>query len=75
MPSKNSTKQYVTGGYYHIYNRGVDKRIIFEDEQDYGVFLCYLKEYLLQKDVEKLKEEFFKPNISYKEKDKISKAE
>ena len=74
MPSKNSTKQYVTGGYYHIYNRGADKRIIFEDEQDYGVFLCYLKEYLLQKDVEKLKEEFFKPNISYKEKDKISKA-
>jgi putative transposase len=74
MPSKNSTKQYVAGGYYHIYNRGVDKRIIFEDEQDYGVFLSYLKEYLLKKDEKKLKEEFLKSGISYKDKDKINKA-
>lgn len=31
------------GGYYHIYNRGVEKRVIFEDKQDYKVFLNYLK--------------------------------
>lgn len=74
MPSKNSTKQYVTGGYYHVYNRGVDKRTIFEDEQDYGVFLSYLKEYLLEKNEKRLKEEFSRPNVSYKEKDKISKT-
>lgn len=30
-------------GSYHIYNRGVEKRTIFEDEQDYKVFLSYLK--------------------------------
>jgi putative transposase len=46
MPSKNSLKVYVKNGCYHIYNRGVEKRIIFQDEQDYKVFLKYLKEYL-----------------------------
>ena len=39
-------KQYVEEGYYHIYNRGVEKRKIFLDEQDYKVFLKYLKLYL-----------------------------
>ena len=33
-------------GYYHIYNRGVDKRTIFEDEKDHKVFLNLLKTYL-----------------------------
>lgn len=46
MPAKNSVKIYVENGHYHIYNRGVEKRVIFEDEQDYKVFLNYLKEYL-----------------------------
>jgi len=43
MPRKNSLKLYIKDGYYHIYNRGVEKRTIFEDEQDYKVFLSYLK--------------------------------
>ena len=47
MPRKNSLKTYIKDGYYHIYNRGVEKRIIFEDEQDYKVFLSYLKYSLL----------------------------
>ncbi len=47
MPSKNTIKQYIEGGYYHIYNRGVEKRTIFIDHQDYSVFLRFLKEYLL----------------------------
>lgn len=46
MPAKNSIKLDIEETYYHIYNRGVDKRIIFEDEKDYKVFLGYLKEYL-----------------------------
>lgn len=46
MPAKNLIKISIENGYYHIYNRGVEKRIIFEDEQDYKVFLGYLKEYL-----------------------------
>ena len=46
MPAKNSIKIYVENSYYHVYNRGVEKRTIFQDEQDYKVFLNYLKEYL-----------------------------
>lgn len=49
MPSKNIVKAYIENGYYHIYNRGVEKRKIFIDEQDYRVFLSYLKIYLLPK--------------------------
>ena len=54
MASKNSTKIYVPNSYYHIYNRGVEKRVIFQDEQDYSVFLSYLKIYLTQKDEKSL---------------------
>ena len=43
MPSKNTVKKFVSGGVYHIYNRGVEKRSIFCDEQDYRVFLHLLK--------------------------------
>lgn len=46
MPAKNSVKQFIENGYYHIYNRGVEKRNIFLDEQDNAVFLSYLKKYL-----------------------------
>ena len=47
MPRKNTIKTYVENGYYHIYNRGVDKKQLFLDEQDHAVFLRFLKEYLL----------------------------
>lgn len=43
MPSRNSVKQYIENGIYHVYNRGVDKRVIFLEEQDYFVFLHLLK--------------------------------
>lgn len=46
MPAKNSIKQYVEDGYYHVYNRGVEKRLIFLDGQDYSVFLKYLRFYV-----------------------------
>ncbi|MBI2405346.1 transposase [Candidatus Gottesmanbacteria bacterium] len=54
MPAKNSYKPYAPDSFYHIYNRGVEKRDIFLNEMDYGVFLSYLKEYLLPKDKEVL---------------------
>lgn len=50
MPAKNVIKEYGTGGYYHIYNRGVEKRTIFKDEKDYKVFLSYLQFYLMPSD-------------------------
>lgn len=46
MPQKNSRKEYGAGGYYHIYNRGVEKRVIFLDEIDYKKFIGYMKLYL-----------------------------
>jgi len=46
MPARNIVKTYVKDGVYHIYNRGVEKRVIFQDDQDFNVFLKYLKEYL-----------------------------
>lgn len=48
MPARNSVKVYIENGYYHIYNRGVDKRTIFEDKEDYVVFLHFLKRYLTE---------------------------
>ena len=46
MPRRNSLKIYVEGGYYHLYNRGVEKKNIFLDDRDYKVFLYFLKQYL-----------------------------
>lgn len=46
MPSRNVVKEYIPDAYYHVYNRGVEKRTIFLDEQDYTVFLGLLKKYL-----------------------------
>lgn len=46
MPAKNIIKPYLENGYYHIYNRGVEKRTIYTDEKDHAIFLGYLKSYL-----------------------------
>lgn len=68
MPSKNTLKIYQAGGIYHLYNRGVNKMDIFLDGQDYGVFLSYLKAYLLPKDTEKLNKILADPQSSPREK-------
>ncbi|PIS12384.1 hypothetical protein COT70_01220 [candidate division WWE3 bacterium CG09_land_8_20_14_0_10_47_33] len=52
VPAKNIVKTYIADCYYHAYNRGVDKRIIFLDDQDYRVFLHLLKIYLSPKSKE-----------------------
>jgi putative transposase len=36
----------VPDAYYHIYNRGINKRVIFKDQEDYVVFLSLLKRHL-----------------------------
>jgi len=46
VPAKNSIKEYEGNAYYHIYNRGVEKRNIFLDDHDYSYFLYCLKLYL-----------------------------
>lgn len=37
--------QFAEGEFYHVYNRGVDKRIVFLKKEEYGRFVAYL--YLL----------------------------
>lgn len=71
MPGKNIVKQYLQDGYYHIYNRGVEKRTIFQDEQDYKVFLSYLKDYLEPQDKEKLRRSL--NGLSYQKREAIIK--
>jgi putative transposase len=46
MPARNIVKIYIENGIYHVYNRGVDKKEIFLDHQDYSTFLRILKEAL-----------------------------
>lgn len=46
MPSRNLEKIYIADTFYHIYNRGANKQNIFNDNDDYAVFLNLLKRYL-----------------------------
>ncbi|RJP47630.1 MAG: hypothetical protein C4584_00105 [Armatimonadetes bacterium] len=73
MPARHRIKQYLENSYYHIYNRGVEKRLIFLDEQDCSVFLSYLKDYLMPKNEVELLQKLSDPQTSYKERDKILK--
>ena len=73
MPAKNALKEFVPDSYYHLYNRGVEKRTIFLDDQDHAVFLSYLKTYLLPKDETALRAVLTNPSSSPKEKDQTLK--
>jgi len=68
MPSKNIIKTYSENGYYHVYNRGVEKRTIFTCSQDNSVFLGYVKEYLSPKDTDTLQNALGNPESSAFEK-------
>lgn len=46
MPSQNVIKAYGDGVVYHAYNRGVEKRPIFRDSQDFKYFEDYFAKYL-----------------------------
>src|SRR3990167_2115789 len=46
MPSRNVNKDYVAESYYHIYNRGLNRQMVFKGENDHEVFLGLLKRYL-----------------------------
>jgi putative transposase len=70
MPARNAVKTYVEGGYYHIYNRGVDRRDIFTDPRDSAVFLEYLKEYLSPKNEKELQDRITNQHLTSRERDK-----
>lgn len=51
-------KKFVQDEYYHLYNRGVEKRFIFQDEQDYKhflylMYLCNTKRSIALRDIGK----------------------
>jgi REP element-mobilizing transposase RayT len=46
MPTRNKVKQYGEDEYYHVYNRGVNKDLIFREDKDYWYFLSLLKRHL-----------------------------
>lgn len=73
MPARNALKIYTENSFYHIYNRGVEKRKIFIDQQDCSVFLSYLKDYLTPKDVKGLKQSLASKDSSAPEKNKALK--
>lgn len=70
MPAKNVLKSYLENGYYHIYNRGVNKRIIFKNRRDYQVFLSFLKSYLSPppnpQQLQQLRQTFTLQGVSFK---------
>jgi len=68
MPGKNTIKTYQDHAYYHLYNRGVNKQLIFRDDQDYNVFLSYLKTYLELKDEKALQQVIANENAPWREK-------
>lgn len=46
MPAKYLQRINEEKTYSHIYNRGIEKRNLFNDKEDYEIFLTYLKDYL-----------------------------
>lgn len=59
MPAKNLHRVDEKGVYSHIYNKGVENRDIFKDQEDYETFLGFLNDYLsAPKDPESVKKTF-----------------
>lgn len=63
MPSKYIEKQYDENSYYHVFNRGVEKRDIFIDDDDFSFFLYLFQRYLGPK-IEKDNKNRNRPNYS-----------
>jgi putative transposase len=73
MPARNAIKCYVENGYYHIYNRGINKSELFMDSQDYFVFMSYIQQYLTSKDERILAQLLNNSTISSVERRRISR--
>ena len=46
MPSRHEVKEALPQAIYHVYNRGVERRRIFQDARDYRRFLAQIKKSL-----------------------------
>lgn len=56
---------FVIGSYYHIFNRGVDKRNIFCDEKDFQRFLQSIKEFNVIEPIGSIYENSFKKSLGH----------
>ena len=56
MPSKFVVRNFAEDSYYHVFNRGVEKRDIFLEEEDYTTLQSYLFRYL--QPIEKVAEKY-----------------
>jgi putative transposase len=63
VPAKNIIKDYRENSCYHLYNRGVENRRIFEDSDDYQKFLYYIKIYLSPPDQLSKEEPLLRVNL------------
>ncbi|MFZ2544356.1 MAG: transposase [Candidatus Saccharimonadales bacterium] len=52
MPTRNRVKIYVPNTYYHLYNRGWNRSLIFEEDDDYHYFESLLARHLSPEPVE-----------------------
>jgi len=48
MADNTKYKEYFLGAYHHVYNRGVNKGLIFKDQQDYIIFIKRLRFYKIK---------------------------
>jgi|SRR3989338_259605 len=55
--------RFVNGEFYHIYNRGVDKRSVFLDQYDFERFLQSMREFNNQKPIGSLFENSFRDKV------------
>jgi len=46
MTSKKNITPLTPGGYYHIFNRGIDREKLFKDQEDYDLFLSVYAHYV-----------------------------
>jgi putative transposase len=46
MPGRNVVKPFVQDAYYHAYNRGVDRQVIFNGNEDYRFFVSLFARHL-----------------------------
>ncbi|MBI2010279.1 MAG: transposase [Candidatus Chisholmbacteria bacterium] len=49
MPHRHTIRTYIINGHYHVYNRGVEKRLLYLDQYDYRTFIDLLSSYLTPK--------------------------
>src|SRR3989344_8431518 len=58
---------FAEGEYYHVYNRGVDKRDIFTDNEDYTRFLLSMREFNVRDPIGSIYENSFaKEQLTHK---------